>query len=88
MFARMLRCVSITPFGTPVLPLEKITVASVVAVGRRDEEPLEQRGGQQRARAASIAAFARPTSNAKQIFEEHHAVASARCRPSRGRSAT
>ena len=27
-FARMLRCVSITPFGTPVLPLEKMTVAS------------------------------------------------------------
>ncbi|OLC83469.1 MAG: hypothetical protein AUH72_04350 [Acidobacteria bacterium 13_1_40CM_4_65_8] len=28
MFARMLRCDSITPFGTPVLPLEKMTVAS------------------------------------------------------------
>src|SRR6267378_3427267 len=28
MFARILRCDSITPFGTPVLPLEKMTVAS------------------------------------------------------------
>src|SRR5262245_2286822 len=28
MFARTLRCDSITPFGMPVLPLEKITVAS------------------------------------------------------------
>ena len=34
-FARMLRCVSITPFGSPVLPLEKMTVASASARARR-----------------------------------------------------
>ena len=28
MFDMMLKCVSITPLGSPVLPLEKITVAS------------------------------------------------------------
>jgi hypothetical protein len=31
MFARMLRWVSITPFGTPVLPLEKMIAASALA---------------------------------------------------------
>ena len=46
---------SITPFGTPVLPLEKMTVASVVR-GRasRHEQPVERRRRQHEGASTSV----------------------------------
>ena len=72
MFARMLRCVSITPLGTPVLPLEKITVASSCRSAGRQKSRSRSAAGSRRA-AASIDAFCAADVDCEQIFEEDHA---------------
>ena len=57
MFDTMLACVSMTPFGTPVLPLEKMIVASASGeVGARNRRSIA--GAGRRRAAASIAARA------------------------------
>ena len=53
-FARMLACEIITPFGTPVLPLEKMTVASDLDV--RSRPPYARRSHATGASLASMSA--------------------------------
>jgi len=56
MFSRMLWCVSITPLGTPVLPLEKITVAISCGSAGGQKSRSRRLAGNRRT-AASINAF-------------------------------
>ena len=68
----MFACVSITPLGTPVLPLEKMMVAS-------DDDgflpPYRRRSSQSGIRRACSSArdLLRPGDAVAQILEEHHA---------------
>ena len=85
----MLRWVSITPLGMPVLPLEKITVASdVCASPRARTSRVEMADAGSTKRRHQRDDLRDGAELLHHVLEEHHAVHRLDGRPSRGTSAT